>query len=364
MAEPPFRFIGKNDPDVAEKNWRALARLSLHEFDDPAQYCTEDEGLTAAVNTALTLGMPLLLTGVPGVGKTQLAYRIAHELQCQTIFFPVKSTTEAQELFYEVDQLRRLHAAQASSGASPDIRKFVRFQGLGLAILRTMPLEELERRNLVQHAWPLAEKEQAGYQQRQPSVVLIDEIDKAPTDFPNDLLEEIRRCWFRLSEMDDGANEFSLFADPTAPTEEEGRYRPVVVITSNSEKALPDAFLRRCVYYHLEPPNDTMIHAIVTARLGTTYHLPETIKKNAIAFYQHITQSDGVHLSKKPSTAELLGWLLAMHGEGLTDEDIAGEPSERWRHLAKVCLLKQTDDQQQLNSLIAHWHATSQSKHD
>jgi MoxR-like ATPase len=335
--------------------WQALSRLSLHDFDDPAFYRIEDEGLIAAVNTALTLGMPLLLTGAPGVGKTQLAYRIAYELQCQTIFFPVKSTSEAHQLFYEVDQLRRLHAAQANPDDPPDIRGFMRLQGLGLAILRTMSIEELERWKLVAHAWPESEKQKAGYGQRQPSVVLIDEIDKAPTDFPNDLLEEIRRGWFRIPEME-GANEFSIFADPENPKDEENRFRPIVVITSNSEKALPDAFLRRCVYYNIDPPNSTALETIVKARLEDKFKLPEKLQTQALAFYQHVIQSERANLSKKPSTAELLAWLLAIYSEKLTDADIAEEkPSDRWVRLAKACLFKQTEDQQIVMSLIENW---------
>ena len=133
--------------------------------------------------------------------------------------------------------------------------------------------------------------------------------------------------------------------------------RPIVIITSNSEKALPDAFLRRCVYYNIDPPGSKALEAIVAARLGKKYPLSEKLKTKALEFYQYVIDLERADLSKKPSTAELLAWLLAMHSARLTDEDIAGEkPSEQWVRLAKACLFKQTEDQQMVMSLIERWN--------
>ena len=136
-----FTGTGAIESQTETSNWQKLNRLSLDSLDDPLHYQIDDQALIAAVNTALTLGMPLLLTGAPGVGKTQLAYRIAYELNCQTIEFPVKSDSSAQSLFYHIDYLRRLHSVQLSKQDDDaiDIRHFIRFQGLGLAILRAMP---------------------------------------------------------------------------------------------------------------------------------------------------------------------------------------------------------------------------------
>ena len=270
-------------------------------------------------------------------------------------FFPVKSTTEAQHLFYDVDQLRRLHAAQVDRGQPPDIRDYLQFQGLGLAILRTMTLEELARRQLTSHAWPESEKTQAGHQQPQPSVVLIDEIDKAPPDFPNDVLEEIRRCWFRIPEMDKDQQEFGIAEDPDQPTDVEKKMRPVIIITSNSEKTLPTAFLRRCVYYHMAHPRGKVLEAIVRRRLGEQTTLTPAQQQEALSFFEYLITQEDVALGKQPSTAELLAWLLAMQVEGLKETEPNAALSDRWQQLAKSCLFKLEDDQTQFPTLVTSW---------
>jgi MoxR-like ATPase len=241
----------------------------LPKLTNPKHY-QADEGLIAAANVALMLGQPLLLTGEAGTGKTQFAYYLAHALnQSEPLRFNTKSTSTAKELFYEFDVLKRYHDLR--SGEVLDKEKYVKYQALGKAIKEA---DNLEKRQ----------------------VVLIDEIDKAPRDFPNDILNEVENGYFEVLETE---KTFRV----NNPDKQ-----PILILTSNSEKHLPDAFLRRCAYYHIPFPEKDILLKIVKAHLNISddKNLDEQLN-----LFLNLREERG--LRKKPATAELLNWLALLH---------------------------------------------------
>jgi MoxR-like ATPase len=285
---------------------------SFTELDDPAKYIA-DPGLSAAVNVALMLGQPLLLTGEPGTGKTQLARSLAHELTqpdgspTPLLEFHTKSTSAAKDLFYRYDALAHFHSSHHNTERE-DPDAFITYEALGLAILLSLDPAD-ERRQIVNHMLP------QNLQGRGPvrSVVLIDEVDKAPRDLPNDVLNEIERMSFTVTETGQ-----SFQAQP--------QYRPVLILTSNSEKDLPDAFLRRCAFYHIAFPTPDRLEDIVRARLSLSAEFDREMLAKALNLFQRIRE---LPLRKRPATAELLAWLIALEGRGI---DLKSEdPAERAR---------------------------------
>jgi MoxR-like ATPase len=286
-------------PDPVRPSERIRVRsLTREEETDPKHYIA-DPDLTSAVNVALLLDQPLLLTGESGTGKTQLAYSLAYQLKYEPLLkYATRSNSTASDLFYTYNALAEFHSAQlgarmkvpSESLTQKNVRElgldYIQYNALGEAILRANSRED------VQHLLP-KDFQHAGHPER--SIVLIDEIDKAPRDFPNDLLDALDEMRFQIPELDN-----QTVQAPKA-------MRPILVITSNLEKDLPDAFLRRCVYHNIELPRKeeelkAHLKTIVLARLGGLDLLDD-----ALALFIRLRQNP--NLRKPPSTAELLAWL-------------------------------------------------------
>jgi len=238
-------------------------------FHGTSSYLT-NEALEASVNCALVLQKPLLVRGEPGTGKTLLAEAVAEALNTKLITWHVKSTTRAQEGLYHYDTVQRLYDSRFGDGDVKDIRRYIRLGPMGEA-----------------------------FKSEQRVVLLIDEVDKADLEFPNDLLHELDRMRFKINETGD---------------EIVAKQRPVVIITSNAEKELPDAFLRRCVFHFIDFPDRDLMSRIVEV-----HHegLNESLVKQAMDAFYAIRNMQ--RLRKRPSTSELVDWIAMLKNMGLGD---------------------------------------------
>ncbi len=237
-----------------------------------ADYIAAPE-LMQTVNVAMTLSRPLLIKGEPGTGKTMLAQSIARGLDMPLIAWNIKSTTKAQDGLHIYDTVQRLYDGQFGDGDVSDIAHYIRLGKLGEA-----------------------------FTSRQRCVLLIDEIDKADIEFPNDLLWELDQMEFYIPETHETIRAIQ---------------RPVVIITSNAEKELPDAFLRRCVFHFIEFPDEAMMERIVRVHHPA---IDERLLQLALQAFYWLRGVSG--LQKKPSTSELIDWVQALQVGGLRHEDI------------------------------------------
>jgi MoxR-like ATPase len=241
-------------------------------FKGTDSYIATDD-LIIAVNAAVTLERPLLIKGEPGTGKTELAQQVSKALDLEIIEWHIKSTTKASQGLYEYDAVSRLRDSQLGDKKVNDIKNYIRKGKLWQA-----------------------------FEAKKKCVLLIDEIDKADIEFPNDLLQELDKMEFHVYETDQNIKAVQ---------------RPVVIITSNNEKELPDAFLRRCFFHYIKFPDLKTMQAIVHS------HFPK-IKENllAVALTQFYEVRNTTGIKKKPSTSEVLDWLKLLLSEDLNAADL------------------------------------------
>jgi MoxR-like ATPase len=263
-------------------------------FEGTATYIASDE-LKVAVNAAIRLERPLLIKGEPGTGKTLLAQEIAEAIGAPLIAWHIKSTTRAQQGLYEYDAVSRLRDSQLGDARVSDIRNYI-------------------RRGKLWEAFTAPER----------PVLLIDEIDKADIEFPNDLLLELDRMEFHVYETGETVR---------------AALRPIVVITSNNEKELPDAFLRRCFFHYIRFPDSETMHAIVEA------HYPgikPRLIEEALRMFFSVRETPG--LKKKPTTSELLDWLKLLLSEDVSPETLRERDPKKLIPPLHGALLKNEQD--------------------
>jgi MoxR-like ATPase len=262
-------------------------------FTGSADYVATPD-LMVAVNAAIALERPLLVKGEPGTGKTELARQVATALGLPLVEWHVKSTTKAAQGLYEYDAVSRLRDSQLGDARVNDVRNYI-------------------RPGPVWRAFAAEGK----------TVLLIDEIDKADIEFPNDLLQELDRMEFHVYETGETIR---------------ARQRPIVVITSNNEKELPDAFLRRCFFHYIRFPDAETLERIVAV------HFPgikPALVRTALTQFFEIRETPG--LKKKPSTSEVLDWLKLLLAEDLAAEDLRRDPHEALPRLHGALLKNEQD---------------------
>lgn len=246
--------------------------MSKQQFSGTQEYVASEQ-LMASVNVAIALQKPLLIKGEPGTGKTMLAQAVAQSLGKKLIIWNIKSTTKAQDGLYMYDTIQRLYDGQFGEEGVDDIAHYIKLGKLGEA-----------------------------FESEEQVILLIDEIDKADLEFPNDLLWELDQMEFYIHE--------------TKRTIK-AKQRPIVIITSNAEKELPDAFLRRCIFHYIDFPDEELMEEIVRTHYP---NVEDHLLKNAMEVFYKIR--DLRDIRKKPSTSELIDWINALQIGGITADEI------------------------------------------
>ena len=249
--------------------------MAFEQFGGSDTYIAGDD-LMSVVNAAVALRRPLLVKGEPGTGKTLLAHAVAEVLSRPLVSWHVKSTTKATDGLYHYDVVQRLNDSRFGDRDVSDIRQYIRMGPLGQA-----------------------------FRAERPTVVLIDEIDKADIEFPNDLLRELDEMAFHIPELDETVSAV---------------HRPVTIITSNAEKELPDAFLRRCVFHYIAFPDRVQMERIVRVHHPA---LDQELLDAALDRFYVLRKTD--HLRKPPSTSELVDWLTVLSHAGLDPDRVRQE---------------------------------------
>lgn len=245
---------------------------SIYRFKSADNYIISDD-LMVTANIAIAMNKPLLVKGEPGTGKTALAEAIARSLDMDLIVWSIKSTTKAQDGLYQYDVVRRLYDSELGNEGVEDISRYIKLGKIGEA-----------------------------FTSDRQCVLLIDEIDKADLEFPNDLLWELDRMEFYIPETDETIR---------------AKNPPVVVITSNAEKELPDAFLRRCAFHFIEFPDQSMMRDIILAHYPD---IEESLISQVLDAFFYVREY--FDLKKKPSTSELLDWIKALRLSGLPTDSL------------------------------------------
>lgn len=264
-------------------------------FDSTAEYIATSD-LSIAVNAAITLEKPLLIKGEPGTGKTELARQVASSLSVPIIEWNIKSTTRAQQGLYEYDAVSRLRDSQLGNADIDNVTNYIKKGKLWEAFIADSKV-----------------------------VLLIDEIDKADIEFPNDLLHELDKMEFHVYETGQQVT---------------AKHRPIIIITSNNEKELPDAFLRRCFFHYIRFPDQSTLEKIVEIHFP---NIKKSLLDRALTQFFEIRETPG--LKKKPSTSEVLDWLKLLLADDINPSELRSDPKNILPKLHGALLKNEQDVQ-------------------